>query len=87
LKKRQFEHLTVHGLRHSFATLMLSHNVPLKDVQEVLGHSRPSVTLDVYWQAVAGASGRVADHAEDILFSPGPEADVTDLSQAPPRDS
>jgi hypothetical protein len=82
LKENGFEHLPVHGLRHSFATLLLSRNVPVKDMQEVLGHSRPSVTLDVYWQAVAAASDRVAGKAGEILFSPGAGAEDTDPPDA-----
>jgi len=40
----------------TFATLMLVNNAPLKDVQEILGHARPSHTLNLYWQSVPGAS-------------------------------
>ena len=37
-----------HALRHTFATLMLSGNVNPKIVQEILGHSRISETMDTY---------------------------------------
>jgi integrase len=52
--------LTVHGLRHTFCTLLLASNTPIKDVQQVAGHSRASVTLDMYGGAIPGASRRVA---------------------------
>lgn len=37
-----------HDLRHSAATLLLSMGVPAKVVQELLGHSTISITMDVY---------------------------------------
>lgn len=39
-----FPNTTFHGLRHSFATLMLQKGVNIKDVQARLGHSRMSTT-------------------------------------------
>lgn len=39
---------TVHGLRHTHASLMLRQGVPLEVISEKLGHSRPSFTADVY---------------------------------------
>ncbi|MCY0875404.1 MAG: tyrosine-type recombinase/integrase [Firmicutes bacterium] len=41
-------HIRFHDLRHLFATLALQHNIPIADVSAILGHSRTSVTLDVY---------------------------------------
>ena len=37
-----------HELRHTFATLMLANNVHPKVVQEMLGHSSITVTMDIY---------------------------------------
>ncbi|GGS29574.1 tyrosine-type recombinase/integrase [Deinococcus knuensis] len=36
------------GYRHTHASLMLRRGVPLEVVSEKLGHSRPSLTADVY---------------------------------------
>ena len=38
------DHVTPHQLRHTFATLMLDHGVPLNDVQYLLGHKDPKMT-------------------------------------------
>ena len=40
--------LTVHDLRHVYATLCLSNGTDLKTVSEVLGHSSVSTTADIY---------------------------------------
>jgi integrase len=41
--------ITFHGLRHTFATLLLEEQVSPKQVQYLLGHSNVSTTLDLYW--------------------------------------
>jgi len=37
-----------HSLRHSAASLMLNNGVPLIVVSCILGHAKPSITLDLY---------------------------------------
>jgi len=43
-----------HDLRHSGATILLSMGVNIKVVQEILGHSRVDMTLDVYSHVLPG---------------------------------
>ncbi len=43
-----------HDLRHSAATILLSMGVNIKVVQEILGHSRVDMTLDVYSHVLPG---------------------------------
>ena len=38
----------LHTLRHSAASVMLTHGIPLKVVSEILGHSSIAITADVY---------------------------------------
>ncbi len=40
--------LTLHGLRHTFATQLIGDGVPLAVVSEILGHSQRSTTLNIY---------------------------------------
>ena len=59
--------LRLHDLRHTAATLSLSAGVPVRDVADMLGHSSPSITLDVYGQAVPEGPRRVANAMDRAL--------------------
>lgn len=39
---------TAHQLRHSFATVAFECGIPVKSVQEILGHKQLSTTMDIY---------------------------------------
>lgn len=59
-----------HDLRHTFATLLLSVDggVHPKIVQEMLGHSSISLTLDTYSHVIPSLQERTAEKVEKILF-------------------
>jgi integrase len=40
--------ITLHGLRHSYASTALQAGVPIEVLSRRLGHSRISITLDLY---------------------------------------
>ena len=46
--RHEMPYLSVHGLRHTWATLALQAGVHPKIVQERLGHSTIAITLDIY---------------------------------------
>ena len=41
-------HITLHGLRHSFASVANSQGVPMHDISRTLGHSSIAVTSNIY---------------------------------------
>ncbi|PZX07948.1 site-specific recombinase XerD [Psychrobacillus insolitus] len=47
-KKLGLKDIPLHALRHSSASLLVSHGANIKDVQERLGHSSPETTLNTY---------------------------------------
>ena len=48
LKKNGLRTIRFHDLRHSCASLLLSRNIPMKAIQEWLGHSDFSTTANIY---------------------------------------
>jgi integrase len=50
--KAGFEGLSLHSLRHSHASILLSEGTPLAVVSERLGHANQTITLDVYSHAL-----------------------------------
>ncbi|CAN5824358.1 site-specific integrase [soil metagenome] len=58
--------MTVYGLRHSCATLLLEKGVPLKVVSERLGHSTIALTADVYSHVTPSMQQQAADVLGDL---------------------
>ena len=48
LKNNGLRHIRFHDLRHSTASLLLSKGIPMKAIQEYLGHSTYSTTANLY---------------------------------------
>ncbi len=56
-----------HDLRHTCATLLLSQNVHPKVVQEILGHSKVSLTLDTYSHVIPSMQSDAAQKMNGLL--------------------
>ena len=56
-----------HDLRHTCATLLLTRGVHPKTVQELLGHSSISITLDTYSHVLPNMQEKAVEAMEDIL--------------------
>lgn len=48
LNKLQLRHIRFHDLRHSCASLLIAKGIPMKAIQEWLGHSNFSTTANIY---------------------------------------
>lgn len=56
-----------HDLRHTAATLMLQQNIHPKVVQERLGHSDISLTLNTYSHVMPGLQEEAADKIDELM--------------------
>jgi integrase len=56
-----------HGLRHTAATLLLSQGTNPKVVQEMLGHSTVSTTLDTYSHVTPSLQRNAAEAMDQLL--------------------
>ena len=65
----EYPKLSLHGLRHTWATLALMVGIHPKVVQERLGHSTIAVTLDMYSHVVAGMQADAAATVADLMRS------------------
>ena len=48
IKKHDLDEITLHGLRHSCASLLIAQGYNLKIVQDWLGHADISLTANIY---------------------------------------
>lgn len=67
LQNNDLRHIRFHDLRHSCATLLLAHHVPLKQIQEWLGHSDFSTTANIYAHLDATTKMQSAEKMEEAL--------------------
>ena len=68
--------MTVHSLRHTYASLMIAEGTPLVNVSHSLGHAQVSTTTNIYAHVIASAEARaaaVSDRFSDavIKLTPG----------------
>lgn len=68
LAKREGLGITFHGLRHGYATLMLTSGVSLKVTQGLLGHSTFAITADLYTHVAEKADTEAASRLDSLLF-------------------
>lgn len=65
--------IRLHDLRHTSATLLLANHVDIETVSHRLGHSKPSITLDVYGHWMEETDKTASDTLES-LFSQSKQA-------------
>jgi integrase len=71
--KRGMKKMRFHDLRHSCASLLLANGVPLKQIQEWLGHSDFSTTANIYAHLDYSSKISSAQAMEQGIFLPGAE--------------
>jgi integrase len=66
-KKAGLKHIRLHDARHTHATLMLKQGIHPKIVQERLGHSSISMTLDTYSHVAPGLQEAAAQKFDTMV--------------------
>jgi integrase len=64
-----------HDLRHTFATLQLANQQPMKIVSEMMGHTRTAITQDLYTHVSAQMQRDAADALDAALRTDGRNED------------
>jgi len=67
LKQAGLPEFTFHALRHSAASLMLNHGVPVIVISRRLGHSKASITLDIYGHLMPEMQNEAAEMIDDLI--------------------
>ena len=63
-------HLTLHGLRHTWATLALEQGIHPRVVQERLGHSTIAITLGIYSHVSPTLHDEATQAVADLMLPP-----------------
>jgi len=61
IKKFTLQRITIHGLRHTHASLLFEAGANIKEVQERLGHSDIKVTMNIYTHVTEQVKEETAD--------------------------
>jgi len=59
-----------HDLRHTAVSLMLNHSIPVLIVSKRLGHSKPSITMDVYGHLIPSKQEEAANLMDSLMAPP-----------------
>ena len=68
LKKAGIEKIRFHDMRHTDASLLIEQGENITYIQEQLGHSSPSVTLNVYAHLIKSDNQSAARRLENTIF-------------------
>jgi integrase len=68
LRKAGVEKIRFHDLRHTYASLMIEQGENIKYVQTQLGHSSPTVTLNVYAHLMKSSNQEAASRLEMTIL-------------------
>lgn len=66
LERTNLPKIRFHDLRHTAASLMINRGIPIVVVSKIMGHSKPSVTLNIYSHCVSELQYKAAQVMEEI---------------------
>jgi len=68
LEAANLPRIRFHDLRHTYASIMIEQGENLKYIQTQLGHSSPTVTLNVYAHLMKPTNQEAACRLENAIF-------------------
>lgn len=68
-EENQITKFRFHDLRHTYATYLLSKNVPIKYVQAQLGHANAKMTLDTYASYLPSVKNGAMDMLKSLYYN------------------
>ncbi|MCL2606484.1 MAG: tyrosine-type recombinase/integrase [Coriobacteriia bacterium] len=68
IRRSGYEGFTFHELRHTQATLLIGSGVDIRTVQDRLGHSSASLTMNIYSHAIEQNDHSAADTIGSAIF-------------------
>ena len=69
--KNDLPYVSIHGLRHTSATILISSGIPITATSKRLGHTTAATTVKIYAHAIASADAAAATAIETVLPLPG----------------
>jgi integrase len=67
LKEAGLPQIRFHDLRHTAASLMLNHGIPVIVVSKILGHAKPNTTMDIYGHLIHEMQGEAARLMDELV--------------------
>jgi integrase len=71
LDRAGLKHVSLHSLRHSFASFMLASGASVKALQRSLGHASASMTLNTYSHLIQEDLGNALLRADELVTGVG----------------
>jgi integrase len=69
VKKAGIQKIRFHDLRHTYASLLIEQGENIKYISSQLGHSTPTITLEVYAHLLKPTNPEAAQRLESTVFS------------------
>lgn len=63
--------IRLHDLRHTMITMLINNGMDIETLSKRAGHSKPSITMDVYGHALKSQDRKAASILEDMFFAQG----------------
>lgn len=82
IKENNLTHITMHGLRHTYASMLIKEGVPISEVSAQLGHASVDITLRVYTHLFTEATTASKAISDAINKKWAPKGHLSDNEKA-----